>query len=184
MMTEQKIPTGQAAEDTISFATLPDQIVVIRVSGRGSFHNSVEMRRLAEAMGQRPGVSSPRFVIDLIECITMDSTFMGVLASMGLCQLKALGEKMVITNANEQNMRLLKTLGLSQFMTVREFQAEAPEGVKDGDFRCLATEEVSRTDRIVHMIEAHQELCDVDPSNNLRFESVLKYLHDSLEREK
>ena len=32
------------------------------------------------------------------------------------------------------------------------------------------------------MIEAHRELCEVDASNNLRFESVLKYLEDSLHR--
>ena len=34
------------------------------------------------------------------------------------------------------------------------------------------------------MIEAHEKLCDIDSENVVRFESVLKYLHESLEREK
>jgi len=182
MMTEQKFVTGHDAEDSISFASLPDHIVVIRVTGRGSFHNSMEVRKLADAMTRGDGAGDTRFILDLEECVTMDSTFMGVLASIGLNQLKNVGEKLAVINVNPQNMRLLKTLGLTQFMTVRETQAGTPQ-VSDDEFQCLIQEDASRTDRIIHMIEAHRDLCEADPSNNMRFESVLKYLNDSLKRE-
>jgi anti-anti-sigma factor len=142
----------------------------------------VELRRLAEVVTQGTEGRNVRFVVDLDECITMDSTFMGVLASIGLNELKSLGEKLVIVNVNSQNMRLLKTLGLTQFMDVRQNHGDEIH-VSDEDFHCLIKEDVSRTDRIVHMIEAHQDLCEADPSNNMRFESVLKYLQDSLKRE-
>lgn len=181
-MTEQKIVTGHEAEDSISFAALPDQIVVIRITGRGSFQNSVELRKLAEAMSNRPDMGAPRFVVDLRQCATMDSTFMGVLASIGLNQLKRTGDKMSVVNVNDQNVRLLKTLGLTQFLVVRMTQADAPR-VSEGQFQSASKEDISRTDRIIHMIEAHRELCEVDESNNLRFESVLKYLEDSLKRD-
>lgn len=177
MMTEQRIDTGQEAQDSISFAELPDDIVVIRISGRGSFHNSMELRRLADAM--TAGNKKTKFIVDMEDCITMDSTFMGVLASIGLKQLKATAEKLVVVNANSQNVRLLDTLGLSQFITVRKTPQDAPK-VSDEEFQCLIREDISRTDRIIHMIEAHKNLCEADPTNNLRFESVLKYLHDSL----
>lgn len=180
MMTEQKIATGQEAHDSISFAALPDDIVVVHIVGRGSFHNSMELRRLADVMSE--GDKKPQFIIDLEECATMDSTFMGVLASIGLKQLKTTGIKLIVANANDQNVRLLQTLGLSQFMTIRHSQADAPQ-VSDEDFQCLIREDVTRTDRILHMIEAHKDLCEADPTNNLRFESVLKYLHDSLKHE-
>lgn len=179
MMTEQRIAGGQA--ETISFAKLPENIIVVRITGRGSFHNSMELRRLADAMAGADG-AFPRFIVDLSDCITMDSTFMGVLASIGLRQLRNTGDKLVVANANEQNVRLLNTLGLSQFIAVR--QATATAAVSDNDFKCLIKEDTSRRDRIVHMIEAHKDLCEVDPSNNLRFESVLKYLQDSLKQEK
>jgi anti-anti-sigma factor len=183
MMTEQKTAGEHGINDSIAFAAMPDNIVVVRISGRGSFHNSMELRRLADAMFTRPAGEATRFILDLVDCITMDSTFMGVLASIGLKQLRGSGEKLAVLNANEQNMRLLSTLGLSQFIVVREADAGGPQ-VTGEEFHCLMKEEASRRQRIIHMIEAHQDLCEADPSNNLRFESVLKYLQDSLNEEK
>ncbi len=187
MMTEQKISAGnsmgdQEAHDSICFAALPDDIVVVRISGRGTFHNSMELRRLADAIVRQKVAPAPQFIVDLENCITMDSTFMGVLASIGLRQLKQVGKQLVVANANQQNVRLLTTLGLTQFITVRQCQEDALR-ISDDEFQCMIREDVSRTDRIVHMIEAHRDLCQADPSNNLRFESVLKYLNDSLENE-
>lgn len=182
MMTEQKIAAGQEVQDSISFAALPEDLVVVRITGRGTFHNSMELRRLADAIVSQKKVPSPHFIIDLEHCITMDSTFMGVLASIGLRQLKQTGKKLVVANANPQNLRLLTTLGLSQFIDVRESHEEALQ-VSEDDFQCMIREDVSRTERIIHMIEAHRDLCQADPTNNLRFESVLKYLNDSLDHE-
>ena len=186
MMTEQKLVTGNetAAADTISFAVLPDQIVVVRIMGRGSFHNSVELRSLTETVARNEGWEKATFVIDLGECITMDSTFMGVLASIGLSQLKANGRKMAVVNVNEQNMRLLTTLGLTQFLNVRTANETPAHQASEHQFQNVENQQVDRAQRIIHMIEAHQELCDADPSNNMRFESVLKYLQDSLKHEK
>jgi two-component sensor histidine kinase len=42
--------------------------------------------------------------------------------------------------------------------------------------------EVSKLDRIIMMIEAHERLIDIDSSNEIKFKSVLETLHDSLER--
>lgn len=181
-MTEFNTATGHETENVISFATLPDHIVVIRVAGRGSFHNSMELRKIADAMVARSDGNSTRFIIDLKECVTMDSTFMGVLASIGLNQLKTLGDKTVVVNANSQNLRLLSTLGLTQFMNVRQ----SPEGgpsLANSSFQAMDKTAVSRAEHIVHMIEAHKDLCEIDPENNLRFENVLKYLQDSLDRD-
>lgn len=182
MITESKIVEGQETNDSIAFAAMPDNIVVIRISGRGSFHNSMELRRLADVMNARPTGEATRYLFDMAECLTMDSTFMGVLASIGLRQLRSTGEKAIVLNANQQSIRLLGTLGLSQFITVREAGTD-PAEFSDEHFECLMKEETPRRERIIHMIEAHRDLCDADPSNNLRFESVLRYLNDSLNEE-
>lgn len=182
-MTEHK--TAQANNnvgDSIAFAVLPENIVVIRVTGRGSFHNSMELRKVADAMFARPAGQATRFIFDLADCATMDSTFMGVLASIGLKQLRSTGEKLAVLNTNAQNVRLLGTLGLSQFIVVREAD-DSHKVLTDEDFSSMMQEDASRRERIVHMIEAHRQLCDADPSNNLKFESVLKYLEDSLVEE-
>lgn len=170
--------------DTISFAELRGGIIVVRVVGRGSYANSVEFKRLADHMVSRYGPGNYHFVIDLENCATMDSTFMGVLASIGLRQKRDDTERLTVVNANEQNLRLLQTLGLSHFMNVRPMGKSEQLNVKNGAFQVAERQELSKTDRIVHMIEAHENLTDADAENAVRFESVLKYLHESLDREK
>jgi len=181
--THQKAAETATADDTISFAELTGGIAVIRVSGRGSFANSVEMKSLADHLAGKTGAGHYRFLLDLSHCETMDSTFMGVLASIGLRHLRDTSKPLVIVNANEQTARLLSTLGLSHFVNVRAAgHADAP--VLDSSmFQVAGQKEISRTERIIHMIEAHQQLCDIDSENAVRFEGVLKYLQESLERE-
>jgi len=166
------------------FAELTDGVVVIRVLGRGSFANSVELKKLAESLAEKHATDHYQFILDLHDCSTMDSTFMGVLASIGLRQKRDGNAQMAIVNANEQSTRLLQTLGLSHFINVRR-EGQTPDAAfSAADFQCVGQHDVSKMERIIHMIEAHQNLCDVDNSNNVRFESVLKYLHESLDREK
>ncbi len=182
MTTEERIRGKSQVEDSIAFASLPDNIVVIRVTGRGSFHNSMELRNLVDTLAARPGCEGLRYILDLAHCVTMDSTFMGVLASIGLRQLRNSGEKLTVLNANDQNIRLLSTLGLTQFLNVRAADVETSQ-LSDSEFQEILKEDSSRRDRIIHMIEAHRDLCSIDPSNNMRFESVLKYLNESLKQE-
>lgn len=180
MAFEQNTDTETSvATNAIAFALLPEGLVAIQVTGRGSFHNSVELKRLADAMFERVSEHKTRFIVDLAACSTMDSTFMGVLASIGLRQLKESAEQLIVLNANPHVVNLLDTLGLIHFINVRKHR-------EDTNWQCtiMETEGVSRVDRIIHMIEAHQHLCDADPENNIRFESVLKYLNESLKEEK
>lgn len=177
-----------APADSIRFAELDGGVVVIRVEGRGSFSNSVELKQLAERIALTHPGGGYRCVIDMDRCLTMDSTFMGVLASVGLRQRKDSGTKLAVVNANEQSARLMKTLGIDRLLDVHkpgdgtEAVGAAADAAAAG-YAGAAGDEVAKVDRIIHMIEAHQTLCDADGANSVRFESVLKYLKESLERE-
>ncbi len=175
---------GSGDDDTICFAELSDGLAVVRVLGRGSFHNSVELKRLAESLSLRHGGSGYQFIVDLDACTTMDSTFMGVLASVGMRHKKETGRRMAVVNANEQTMRLMKTLGIDKLLDVRAHPDRGDAPTADDCFRPASQAEISKTERIIHMIEAHQTLCNADSQNAVRFESVLKFLRESLEREK
>lgn len=182
-MSDDKMVRDPVAEDTIRFAELSGGVVVIRVLGRGSYSNSVEFKTLADKVAERQGAGNYHFVIDLDACPTMDSTFMGVLASVGLRQRREGRDTLIIVNANEQSTRLLKTLGLAHFISVRSaHQADVPD-LSDNAFQSADRSDLSKADRIAHMIEAHEKLCDIESENNVRFESVLKYLNESLHRE-
>jgi anti-anti-sigma regulatory factor len=168
--------------DSVTFAEVGGDVVVIRVKGRGNFANSFELKRISEVMFDKRPKGQCRFVIDLADCETMDSTFMGQLASIGLRQRREATRPLVVVNPNAQNQRLMSTLGLCHFTEVH-IAKDAPMPAAE-DFCSPEMTQLDKVDQILHMIEAHQTLCDAESGNQVRFESVLRYLHESLDKEK
>jgi len=85
------------------------QTVWVKVEGKGSFLNSENLKEFACGMldhGYR------EFVVDLADCVTMDSTFMGTMAKVAL-RLKELGRgHFHIVHCGSRNQELLSRLGL------------------------------------------------------------------------
>ena len=53
----------------------------VKIAGRANFMSSPDFKTLLAELNQK-GYS--RFIVDLSECVLMDSTFLGVLAGFGL----------------------------------------------------------------------------------------------------
>ncbi len=172
----------QQIVDSLRFAELGDGIVVLQVHGRGSFANSVAFQKLAERLAAKYGKGNYFFILDLDKCATMDSTFLGALASLALRQRKECQRSVVVVNANEHTRKLLDTLGISRFVEMSGPKAPGPVPA-NAQFQEEQAQDVSKLERIVHMIETHQTLCEVDSENQARFKSVLQYLRESLDRE-
>jgi anti-anti-sigma factor len=160
----------------ILYACPSDDCVVFRVVGRGGFQNSVALKQTAEKMMARN--NGTRFVFDLGGCVSMDSTFMGVLASLGLQQRRRLSENLAIINASEHTRRLLETLGLAHFLDVRSDRADL--GVSADAYASAGQTKIDRREQIIHMIQAHEELINLDSRNRVRFDDVVKVLSESL----
>src|SRR5712671_606733 len=101
--------------------SLINNAVHVRVVGRGTFQNGQPLRRYALEMMER-GVQ--QFIVDLGGCDGMDSTFLGVLAGMGL-RLSQNGRtgQVRVANIGQRNLELLETLGLD-----RLFGLDQPSG--------------------------------------------------------
>lgn len=168
--------------EAIQYANLPDDIVVIRVSGKGNHQNSVALRQAFEITSTTD--HCPRYIMDLDKCSTMDSTFMGVLASIGLRQQRTSKSKTIVVNAGSHVKQQLDLLGLKFILDMRDMsENRAMEIVKSGgSFSGVQAPEISKIDRIVLMIEAHERLIDVDSQNEVKFRGVLQTLRDSLDR--
>ena len=165
----------------IEFARVTADVTVIRIQGRGTFHNSIELQHLTRTLRDKNPLI--RFIIDLDKCDYLDSTFMGTLARISLEQNKAGAGYTTVLNTQEHTQRLLRNLGLSYILDIRENTVSVP--VQEKDFQKADTQEpASKFDQIVHMIKAHEQLIDIDNQNEVRFQSVLKYLMESLDREK
>lgn len=149
----------------------------MRVEGKGSFLNSVQVKRCFQAMmesGRR------HFVVDLERCPIMDSTFLGTLTGAAL-NLRELGDGEVsVLNANTRNQQLLSSLGLDHILEVD----------KDGSLHCAERRQVcrelgtceeaaagcSKTEQAEHVLEAHEALTRANAENATRFKDVIEFL--------
>lgn len=168
-------------ESTIDFAQVLENLAVIRIQGRGSFQNSINLQNLTESLREiNPNI---RFIIDLDKCTTLDSTFMGTLAGISVEQNKAGRGYLTVLNTHDHTLHLLRTLGLAYILDIREWTDSAT--IHDSKFQKAQVEQpITRFEQIVHMIKAHEQLIDLDSQNEVRFQSVLKYLMESLSQEK
>ena len=170
-----------AVQDEILFARAGEDIVVVKPVGHGTMALAPCLRQVDAELSAngRP----LRYVVDLSDCASMDSTFMGTLAGLALHQQKATGRPMVVVNAGETPRRQMKTLGLNYMLKVYPEDAETAGIANELEhFERVRACDVSDVERIVHMIESHQTLVDMNSGNELKFRSVLEHLEQSLKR--
>jgi anti-anti-sigma regulatory factor len=149
----------------------------LKIAGRANFSFSPDFKTLLNGLSQK---GCNRFIIDLSECMLMDSTFLGVLAGFGikLNQAGASDQRGIeLLNANARVTELLENLGaLHLFKTTSgalplsdDIQASTPESINP------THEEITRTS-----LEAHQTLMAVNPDNVARFKDVTQFLAEDL----
>lgn len=183
--TPQPLTPGERTDKSILCAVLDDgRTAIVRVIGRGNFLNSVSLKRFADHLAARGKPET--FILDLAQCETMDSTFMGILASVSLAQERGKRSRVVVANPNEHVVKLLKTLGLMRLLDVHE-----PERRKDRELLGRAEESlapaeaaaITHAEQIDHTLKAHKALVPLDDENESRFQSVIHYLEKSLEED-
>ena len=92
-----------------------DGVYSIKVNGRATFECAPPLRSLAKDL---ENVMFKRVDVDLSACTGMDSTFMGILAMLGL-RSKKIDAVMTIFNAGELNKSLLFGLGLKKLLGMK-----------------------------------------------------------------
>jgi anti-anti-sigma regulatory factor len=148
------------------------------VEGKGSFLNSGSLKQFATEMVNR---GYREFIMDLENCVMMDSTFMGTMAGVAL-RLKELGEgHLHVVHCGVRSRDLLSGLGLDQIFDIHSNGAAAPE-CRQLHQEAQASEQ-GKTETSHAMLEAHEALCEAAPENFLRFKDVLDYLKQDLQPE-
>ena len=154
------------------FISEQDGTTFIRVKGNASFASAPPLRELAKKLAAEPfgGLK-----IDLEECTWMDSTFMGMLAMLGL-NAKKKNVPAEIWNASEQNEKLLCGLGLKK---VFAFENGTFGGADDTAAAPNATTAESNARNV---LDAHQTLMDIDEANVPKFEKVVEYVKKDIDK--
>lgn len=152
----------------------------IKVSGRANLNVSVPFKTLLTELWQK-GFSN--FVIELSECLLMDSTFLGVLAGFGLKMHQQADNSpprlVELRNPNPRITELLDNLGVLDLFSISQGPLAAPEEVQ-----ACSPEPAhpSRAEVTRACLEAHQTLMDINPANVPKFKEVAKFLAEDLQK--
>ncbi|MEO6742150.1 MAG: STAS domain-containing protein [Chthoniobacteraceae bacterium] len=147
----------------------------IRVEGKGSFQNSPALKEFARRLieeGRR------KFVVDLKNCVAMDSTFMGTLAGLAIRLRDLGGGDLWVVNRNERNDELLRGLGIDTLFSEKPLLV-----MHDGDCKEAIHHAADKaaTREVIH--EAHAACVSVDARNADKFKDVLEHLKASAARD-
>src|SRR5688500_3607290 len=163
-----------------------EQTAFVKVPGRANFTTSVEFKTLINEL-RSTGVN--HFVLDLGECVTMDSTFLGVLAGLALRnsdgkELDADGQKLKLDllNPNARIADLLDNLGVVHLFNVLNQPGNPCTAIFEpvtSDRRDPTKEEISR-----NCLEAHELLMRISADNIQKFNEVTPFLADDLRKMK
>lgn len=157
-----------------------DHSATIRITGRANFTASVNFKLLVNEL---KASGFDRFMLDLSDCVTMDSTFLGVLAGLALKLNDGRNGLHSVTlellNPNQRVTDLLENLGVSHlFPTVygtapsdETFEPSLQTGTSP------TRQEISET-----CLEAHQTLMAVNPANIPKFKDVAQFLAEDLKK--
>jgi len=160
-----------------------DGVAYVRLRNRGSFKVSKAMKQFGlSAVDQ----NLDRIVVDLSDCVGMDSTFMGVLAGLAFRLKKKNNGRLYMINLSSRTRGLLSTLGLDQLVETCMAGATPPEFdnvfSQGRDMNALAADESSRRETAEMMLEAHENLVEVSPENLPRFKDVLTFLREDIKK--
>lgn len=146
--------------------------VVVKINGKANYLNCNAFREFIETMLAN---GSRNIFIDFTDCKGMDSTFLGILAgtAIELRKLSPAGE-LVVGNLSERNYELICNLGLQNLLTISE-----ESGQKSEEYDALQNQEVSDAKNI---LEAHENLTAADKENEAKFQDVIAFLRNQVEK--
>jgi anti-sigma B factor antagonist len=159
---------------------MDDQLACIKIVGRANFTSSVDFKALINELLQQ-GLRC--FVLDLSECVLMDSTFLGVLAGFGLKLSGGNGQParggIELLNPSERILELLETLGVLHLFRVIQ-GALTPPAQSPAQERKLTTP--NKDEANLTCYEAHRTLMEISPSNVPKFKDVTQFLAEKLKK--
>lgn len=160
---------------TYILVAVSGRAVWVRVEGRGNLMNSTGLKQFAREMTNR---GFREFIVDLKNCESMDSTFMGVLAGIALKLIEYGQGSLRTVNVNERCKSLLENLGLDNLFSVDQ---SAPKDSPDSHERLeVAPSDKETTARTA--LEAHVDVVRADPERNKsKFKDVIEFLRQDLQ---
>jgi anti-anti-sigma regulatory factor len=167
-------------QDEPQFLVNPyDDPVIVKICGKASFLNSAPVKDLFDQMVLQ---GKARFVIDFQKCSGMDSTFLGILAGLGIKMIsKDPKGSVVLCRLGPRNLELIENLGLHRLLTVDtgDLESTVPE---HGELEQLVSKDKpAEIENARLVLQAHENLVEIDASNKTKFQDVIAFLRNQVE---
>jgi anti-sigma B factor antagonist len=149
----------------------------IKVPGRANYASSIDLKNLVSELRQR---GFAEFILDLRECMTMDSTFLGVLAGLVLRNNhpEPGAPTIELLNPNSRILDLIENLGVLEMFRVKNEEVPATLMFEPtNDHPEPTKEEVTR-----NCLEAHRTLMKINPANVPKFKEVTQFMAEDLKK--
>jgi len=175
-----------ATKAPIMSVAVVEPMAFVKLPGRANFGTSVDFKTLINELRVR-GIN--HFVLDLGECVTMDSTFLGVLAGLALRnsegkEIATDGQrlKLDLLNPNPRVADLLDNLGVMHLFKI----VNQPENPCTAIFEPVTTDRPAPTKEEIsrNCLEAHELLMRINPDNIPKFKEVTQFLAEDLRKMK
>ena len=154
-----------------------EDVAWIRVEGEASHRNSPQVREFTR---ERIDSGTVNFVVDLENCPGMDSTFMGMIASL-TCEEEYQDSnqaKVHIINCSETARQCLDDLGLTQIIPLEEL-----DNLDSITFIPLDKIEYHSKDQEEMILLSHEMLSSINDRNKTMFSTVIEALNVSRKKE-
>jgi anti-sigma B factor antagonist len=150
--------------------------VYLKPIGMATQQNSLGIPDFLEAMFR---IGCRNVVFDLGQCTGMDSTFLGVVADAATALPHTPGKTVLVLNACERSVGLLRRIGLLPLISLHTGAASPPEAI---EFRQIDFVHFPRTEteRITRVKDLHKKLAELNEKNRRTFGSFIAMLEEEL----
>ncbi len=148
-------------------------IVFIRVEGKGTHLNSYLMKQYVLCCLNN---NCRQFQVDLSRCTYMDSTFLGMLAGLGNKIKEWSPSLMDLINVTERIKEMLQDLGIGHLFHFTN------DGRITGQMSELCGDRITKEQKSREMLEAHENLVSISPTNEAKFRDVLLLLREPVKK--
>ncbi len=152
-----------------------DNSVFILIEGKANFLNANTFKQFIDKSLSKNFL---HYIIDFENCTGMDSTFLGIIAWLGL-QIKGTKNKshLIVRNLNKRNKELFNNLGLQNFISTEESLLET---YSKNPSQFQAIEEAALFEAI-DILNAHKNLVKARKENASLFKDLINILEDKIQ---
>ena len=157
-----------------------DHAVFVLIQGKANFLNANTFKQFIDASLKKPHTY---YIIDFENCTGMDSTFLGIIAWLGLQIKQSKGRShLIVLNFNQRNKELFYNLGLQNFITTEEAILEA-SALDPARGSTLTPLEEGERCKAIDVLNAHKTLVEASKGNATLFKDLINLLENKVQSE-